>query len=111
METNVESTFRSDMPENNKAVLSEFKDVFPVDLPAGLPPIRLGHKFKIDLQDDTPPVHRPIYKLSPMELDEAKRQIEYMLEHGFICPSQSPYGAPVLFAPKKDGELRFCIDY
>ena len=54
MESNVESTFRSDMPESIKAVLSEFKDVFPVDLPAGRPPVRLGHEFKIDLQDDTP---------------------------------------------------------
>ena len=110
MESSVESTFRSDMPESIKVVLSEFKDVCPVDLPAGRPPVRLGHEFKIDLQDDTPPVHRPIYKLSPMELAEAKRQIEYMLEHGFIRPSQSPYGAPVLFAAKKDGGLRFCID-
>ena len=68
-------------------------------------------KFKIDLEPDTKPVHRPIYKLSPLELDGAKTQIEYMLEHGFIRPSESPWGAPVLFAPKKDGGLRFCIDY
>ena len=71
----------------------------------------MGHEFKIELEDDAPPVHRPIYKLSPLELAEAKKQIEYMLEHGFIQPSNSPYGAPVLFAPKKDGGLRFCIDY
>ena len=44
-------------------------------------------------------------------LQEAKEQIQSMLEHGFIRPSQSPYGAPVLFAPKKDGGLHFCIDY
>ena len=56
-------------------------------------------------------MHRLIYKLSPLELDEAKRQIEYMLEHGFIRPPESPWGAPVLFAPKKDGGLPFCIDY
>ena len=49
--------------------------------------------------------------LSPMELAEAKRQIEYMLQHGFIRPSQSQDDALVLFAPKKDGGLRFCIDY
>ena len=111
MESNVESTFRSDMPESLKAILSEFKDVFPVDLPAGRPPALLGHEFKIDLQHDKPPVHRPIYKLSPIELPKAKGQIEYMLEHGFIRPYQSPYDVPMLFAPKKDGELRFCINY
>ena len=90
MEPDVRSIFRSDMPESNKVVLSEFKDVFPVDLLAGRPLVRLGHEFKIDLQDDTPPVHSPIDKLSPMELAESKRQIEYMLEHSFIRPSQSP---------------------
>ena len=58
-----------------------------------------------------PPVHRPLYKMSPLELDEAKKQIESMLEHGFVRPSDSPYGAPALFVPKKDGSLRFCIDY
>ena len=71
----------------------------------------MGHEFRIDLEDDMPPIHRPLYKLSPIELEEAHKQIQYMLEHGFICPSDSPYGAAVLFAPKKDGGLRFCIDY
>ena len=58
-----------------------------------------------------PPVHRPLYKMSLLELEEAKNQIESMLEHGFIRLSDSPYGAPVLFIPKKHGSLRFCIDY
>ena len=49
--------------------------------------------------------------MSPLELEEAKKQIESMLEHGFVRPSDSPHGAPVLFVPKKDGSLRFCIDY
>ena len=102
---------REDLPDSIKAVLKEFEDVFPEDLPIGQPPVRKGHEFKIELEDDVPPVHRPLYKLSPLELDEAKKQIEYLLEHKFIRPSDSPYGAPVLFAPKKDGGLRFCIDY
>ena len=58
-----------------------------------------------------PPVHCPLYKMSPLELEEAKKQIESMLEHGFVRPSDPPYGAPVLFVPKKDGNLQFCIDY
>ena len=107
----VSHLWREDLPKEIEAVLKEFEDIFPKDLPPGLPRIRKGHEFKIDLEDDTPPVHRPIYKLSPLELEEARKQIEYMLEHGFIRPSESPYGAPVLFAPKKDGGLRFCIDY
>ena len=99
------------LPSSSRAVLEEFDDVFPQDLPLGLPPVREGHEFKIVLEDEVPPVHRPLYKMSPLELEEAKKQIESMLEHGFIRPSDSPYGAPVLFVPKKDGSLWFCIDY
>ena len=93
--------WREDLPEEIKAVLKKYDDVFPKDLPQRLPPIHKGHKFKIELEDDTPPVHWPLYKLSPLELEEAKKQIKYMLEHGFIRPSDSPYGAPVLFALKE----------
>ena len=103
--------WREDLPAEIRVVLNDYEDVFPNDLPPGLPPIYKGHEFKIELEDDAPPVHRPLYKLSPLELAEAKKQIEYMLEHGFIRPSDSPYGAPVLFAPKKDGGLWFYIDY
>ena len=70
----------------------------------------MGHEFKIDLEGETPPIHRPLYKLSPLELTKAKNQIQEMLEHEFIRPSDSPYGAPVLFVPKKDASLRLCID-
>ena len=73
--------------------------------------MRQGHEFKIDLEENAPPVHRPLYKMSPLELEEAKKQIESMLEHGFVRPSDSPYGAPVLFVSKMDGSLRFSIDY
>ena len=99
------------LPSQICAVLEEFHDVFPQDLPLGLSPVRQGHEFRIDLEDDVPPVHRPLYKMSPLELEEAKNQIESMIEHGFVRPSDSPYGAPVLFVPKKDGSLRFCNDY
>ena len=51
--------------------------------------MREGHEFKIDLEDEVPPVHRPLYKMSPLELEEAKNQIESMLEHGFVRPSDS----------------------
>ena len=71
----------------------------------------MGHEFRIDLEGETPPIHRPIYKLSPLELTEAKNQIQEMLEYEFIRPSNSPYGTLVLFVPKKGGNLRFCIEY
>ena len=58
-----------------------------------------------------PPIHFPLSKMSPLELEEAKKQIESMLEHGFIRPSDSPYGTLVLFVRKKDGSLQFCINY
>ena len=103
--------WREDLPAEIKAVLNDYEDVFSKDLPPGLPPIHKGHKFKIELKHDAPPVHRLLYKLSPLELAEAKKHIEHMLEHGFIRPSDSPYGAPVLFASKKNNGLWFCIDY
>ena len=89
------------MPQEIEAVLKEFEDIFPKDLPPGLPPIHNGYEFKIDLEDYTPLVYWPIYKLSLLELEEARKQIEHMLEHEFIRPAESPYGALVLFAPKK----------
>ena len=102
--------WREDLPKEIEVVLKEFEDIFPKDLPPRHPPIHKGHEFKIDLEDDMPLVHRPIYNLSLLNLEEASKQIECMLEHGFIQSSESPYGAQVLFAPKKDGGLCFCID-
>ena len=62
-----------------------------------------GHEFRIDLEDEVPQVHCPLYKVRPLELEEAKKQIESMLEHSFVQPLDSPYGAPVLFVPKRMG--------
>ena len=71
----------------------------------------MGHEFKIDPENETPPIHRPLYRLSLLELNEAKKQIHDTLEHGLIRPSKSPHGARMLFALKKYGSLRFCINY
>jgi hypothetical protein len=54
---------------------------------------------------------RPIYRLSPLEVEEAKRQITEYIHKGWIEPSSSPYGSPILFVKKKDGGLRMVIDY
>ena len=92
------------------ALLEEFADVFPKKLPDGLPPQR-AVDHRIELEPGFPPPNRPPYRLSPAEQDVLKTQIQELVEQGFIRPSKSPYGAPVLFVPKKDGGLRMCIDY
>ena len=68
-----------------------------------------GHELKIDLEDDVPQMHCTLYKMSPLDLEEAKKQIENMLEHGFIRPSDSPYSAPVLPYPKRMGAIGFAL--
>ncbi|MCF7184013.1 hypothetical protein L3H42_10980, partial [Corynebacterium sp. MC-13] len=90
-------------------VVNEFPDVFPDELP-GLPPER-EVEFTIDLLPDTQPISIPPYRMAPAELKELKEQLKDLLEKGFIRPSTSPWGAPVLFVKKKDGSLRMCIDY
>ena len=65
------------------------------DIPPGLPPGQKGHEFYIDLEDTTTLVQKPIYKLSPLELEEAKKQIDlHARAYGYIKPSGSPYGSP-----------------
>lgn len=76
-----------DLLEGILKTCKEYVVVFPKDLPTGLPPKQMRHEFKIDSEPKTTPIFRPIYKLSPLELQEAKNQIGLMLEHGFIGPS------------------------
>ena len=68
-------------------------------------------KFTIDLIPRTKPISIPPYRMAPIELRELKAQLEELLSKGFIRPSISPWGAPVLFVKKKDESLRLCIDY
>ena len=82
---------------------------FPDDI-SGLPPDR-EVEFTIDLIPGTEPIYIPPYRMSPAELRELKAQLEELFSKGFIRPSISPWGAPVLFVKKKDGSLRLCIDY
>ena len=92
------------------SLLSEFSDVFPSELPAELPPSR-SVDHRIELTQSTPPNPRSVYRMSPSELDELKKQLDELLASGFIQPSKSPFGAPVLFVKKKDGSMRMCVDY
>ena len=69
-------------------------------------------EHKIPLIDDSAdPPERKLYPLDSVELVELKKQIKEFLESNRIEPSNGPYGAPILFAKKKDGGLRMCIDY
>nr|GFB72406.1 putative reverse transcriptase domain, aspartic peptidase domain protein [Tanacetum cinerariifolium] len=93
----------------NLSVVREFADVFPDELP-GLPSAR-EIEFSIDLIHGTKPILKAPYRMAPFELKELKEQLQKMLENGFIRPSVSPWGAPVLFVKKKDGSMPLCIDY
>ncbi|KAM2088514.1 hypothetical protein ACFX1T_032585 [Malus domestica] len=90
-------------------VVRHYPDVFPDDLP-GLPPDR-DVEFSIDLLPSTNPISLAPYRMAPAELRELKIQLQELIDKGFIQPSSSPWGAPVLFVRKKDGTLRLCIDY
>ncbi|GKE71757.1 putative reverse transcriptase domain-containing protein, partial [Tanacetum coccineum] len=90
-------------------IVQDFPEVFPEDLPR-LPPTRQV-KFQIDLVPGVAPVARAPYRLAPSEMQELSTQLQELVDKGFIGPSSSPWGAPVLFVNKKDRSFRMCIDY
>ncbi|GJZ47689.1 putative reverse transcriptase domain-containing protein [Tanacetum coccineum] len=90
-------------------IVQEFQEFFPENLP-GLPPARQV-EFQIDLFPGVAPVARAPYRLAPAEMQELSTQLQELFDRGFIRPSSSPWGAPVLFVKKKDGSFRMCIDY
>ncbi|KAI3810997.1 hypothetical protein L1987_20711 [Smallanthus sonchifolius] len=90
-------------------IVRDYPEVFPEYLP-GLPPSRQV-EFQIDLVPGAAPVARSPYRLAPSEMQELSSQLQELLDKGFIRPSFSPWGAPVLFVKKKDGTFRMCIDY
>jgi hypothetical protein len=94
---------------NNICVVSDFPDVFPEELP-GMPS-DMEVEFVIDLLPGTAPISKWPYSMSIDELKELKKQLTELQEAGYICPSSSPWGAPVLFVQKKDGSQRMCVDY
>ncbi|GJW37231.1 putative nucleotidyltransferase, ribonuclease H [Tanacetum coccineum] len=91
------------------SVVQDFVEVFSEDL-SGLPPQRQV-EFHIDLVPGATPVVKSPYLLAPSEMQELSAQLQELQDKGFIQPSHSPWGAPVLFVKKKDGALRMCIDY
>jgi len=98
----------SKFQRNVDALYSEFKDVFEV--PKTLPPKRNVDQ-KITLLPDSVPPAQNLYRVSPLEDKELCLQLHKYMESGFIEKAQSPFGADILFAKKKDGGYRLCIDY
>ena len=113
VEERKEEIFQKVQPEYRdtlRSIVEEYKEVFPDRLPKGHPPKR-DIEHHIETVPGAEPPSRPPYRLGPAEQDEMEEQIRDLLAQGFIRPSASPYGAPILFVPKKDGRWRMCMDY
>jgi hypothetical protein len=108
----VEPAFQKTIPSLQPTInrlLQQFSKTFG-PLPKQPPPQRdVDHE--IELEPGAKPPFLPIYQLSVKELEEVKKQLTMLLESGFIQPSKSPFGAPIIFVPKKNGKLRMCVDY
>jgi hypothetical protein len=96
-------------PVERIPVVRDYPDVFPKEL-LGMPPDR-DIEFAIELQPGTAPISKRPYRMPPTELAELKKQLQELLDKGFIRPSTSPWGCPALFVKKKDESLRMCVDY
>ncbi|GJT68711.1 putative reverse transcriptase domain-containing protein [Tanacetum coccineum] len=90
-------------------IVQDFPEVFPEDLSGISPTCQV--EFQIDLMPGAAPVARAPYRLAPSEMKELSDQLKELSDKGFIRPSSSPWGAPVLFVKKKDGSFWMCIDY
>ncbi|KAE8736178.1 cytochrome P450 78A7-like [Hibiscus syriacus] len=105
-----EPTMIEEVPTDVGKMLVEFRDVMPTELPKCLPSKReVDHK--IELIPNTEPPARAPYRMAPPELEELRKQLQELLNVGYIQPSKAPFGAPMLFQKKHDGSLRMCIDY
>nr|GEV45296.1 putative reverse transcriptase domain-containing protein [Tanacetum cinerariifolium] len=93
----------------NVPIVQDFSEVFLEDLP-GISPTRQV-EFQIDLVPGAEPVAQAPYRLAPSEMKELSDQLKEHADKGFLRPSSSPWGAPVLFVKKKNGSFRMCINY
>ena len=91
------------------SLLQEFADLFPEEIPHGLPPLR-GIKHQVDFIPDASIPNRPAYRTNPEETKEIQRQVDELLHKGFVRESLSPCSVPVILVPKKDGTWHMCVD-
>uniref|UniRef100_A0A803QPS3 Reverse transcriptase domain-containing protein n=1 Tax=Cannabis sativa TaxID=3483 RepID=A0A803QPS3_CANSA len=99
-----------EVPDPFAELLREFANTMPDELPKELPPKRaIDHRIELE-PGAVLPAKAP-YKMGPRELEELRRQLNEMVDSGFIQPSKAPNGAPILFQKKADGSLRMCVDY
>jgi hypothetical protein len=80
-------------------IVSEYPDVFPEELP-GMPPDR-EIEFVVEVVPGTTPIFKRPYRMTANQLAELKEQLQELLDKGYIHPSASPWGAPIIFVPKK----------
>ncbi|WVZ70335.1 hypothetical protein U9M48_019010 [Paspalum notatum var. saurae] len=97
------------LPPTVANLLQEFKDVFPAEIPPGLPPLR-GIEHQIDLIPGATLPNHAAYRTNPEEAKEIQRQVQELLDHGYVRESLSPCALPVILVPKKNGTWRMCVD-
>ena len=98
-----------DLPLVVSSLLQEFQDVFPDELPPGLPPLR-GIEHRIDLIPGAPLPNKAPYRVNPEETKEIQQQVQQLIDNGQVRESLSPCAIPVILVPKKDGTYRMVSD-
>src|SRR3954466_10543812 len=99
-----EHTMVNDQDPRVQPLLKEYSDVFPEEIPPGLPPKQVTD-YRIKLEPGNRPPWHPIYRMSPLKLDTMRKELDKLLKLGSIEPSLSPFGTPVIFVKKKNGDL------